>query len=28
MLDGEHRAALRPVLERTGCWEYLAPSQG
>ncbi len=22
-LDAEHRAALRPVLERTGCWEHL-----
>jgi len=22
-LDAEHRTALRPVLERTGCWEYL-----
>jgi hypothetical protein len=28
MLDAEHRAALRPVLERTGCWEYLAASRG
>src|SRR5260370_11037996 len=24
-LDAEHRAALRPVLERTGCWEHLVP---
>jgi glutathione S-transferase len=23
-LETEHRAALRPVLERTGCWEYLS----
>ena len=23
-LDAESRAALRPVLERTGCWEHLA----
>ena len=23
-LDAEHRAALRPVLERTGCWAHLA----
>jgi hypothetical protein len=22
-LDGESRAALRPVLERTGCWLHL-----
>ena len=22
-LDAEHRTALRPVLERTGCWEHL-----
>ncbi len=22
-LDAEHRIALRPVLERTGCWEHL-----
>ncbi|GAC1339713.1 MAG: glutathione S-transferase family protein [Beijerinckiaceae bacterium] len=22
-LEGEHRLALRPVLERTGCWEHL-----
>ncbi|HEU0083303.1 MAG TPA: glutathione S-transferase N-terminal domain-containing protein [Bradyrhizobium sp.] len=22
-LDAEHRAALRPVLERTGCWQHL-----
>jgi hypothetical protein len=20
----EHRPALRPVLERTGCWQYLS----
>jgi glutathione S-transferase len=25
-LDAEHRKALRPVLERTGCWAHLAPS--
>ena len=25
-LDVEHRTALRPVLERAGCWEYLAVS--
>jgi hypothetical protein len=23
-LETEHRAALRPVLARTGCWEYLS----
>jgi glutathione S-transferase len=23
-LDAEHRTALRPVLERTGCWQYLS----
>jgi hypothetical protein len=23
-LDAESRVALRPVLERTGCWEHLA----
>ena len=23
-LEEEHRAALRPVLERTGCWAHLA----
>jgi hypothetical protein len=23
-LDAEHRTALQPVLERTGCWEHLA----
>lgn len=23
-LETEHRTALRPVLERTGCWEYLS----
>ena len=22
-LDAEHRTALQPVLERTGCWTYL-----
>ena len=22
-LDAEHRAALQPVLEHTGCWEHL-----
>jgi len=22
-LDAEHRTALRPILERTGCWEHL-----
>jgi hypothetical protein len=22
-LDAAHRTALRPVLERTGCWEHL-----
>ena len=25
-LDTEHRAALRPVLERTGCWSHLMAS--
>lgn len=23
-LDAEHRTALRPVLERAGCWEHLS----
>ena len=23
-LDVEHRTALRPVLESTGCWEHLS----
>jgi glutathione S-transferase len=25
-LDAEHSEALRPVLERTGCWAHLSPS--
>jgi hypothetical protein len=24
-LDAEHLMALRPVLERTGCWKHLRP---
>ena len=26
-LNAESRAGLRPVLERTGCWEYLTAGQ-
>jgi hypothetical protein len=25
-LDADSRAALRPVLERTGCWQHLTSS--